>query len=90
MKSIQPVSVYQPGIASLNPPTAQATSFDVTIINDNLVDMCQMYFELYDDSGGRVYYGNTSIVGDDYANWNGNNDYPYQYIAKLFSLTILE
>ena len=90
MKSIQQVSVYQPGILPLNPPTKQAVSLSVTVTNDNLINSCQVYFEMYDSNGQTVYYGNTSIVGDDYTSWDGNNDYPYQYIAKLFSLTILE
>jgi hypothetical protein len=39
---------------------------------------------------GRVIAeGNTTMSGADYDNWDGSNDYAFNYIAKQINVTIL-
>jgi hypothetical protein len=33
--------------------------------------------------------GNEVITGEDYANWDGNNLYPYEYVASNINVTLI-
>ena len=35
-----------------------------------------------------VYSGNETITGTDYTNWNGNNDYPFTFVAGIIGVTL--
>jgi len=91
MKTIQAVSIWQNGQVKF------ATKLNLSIIYDNLRDSATFQYELLEvliDSDGLEY---TSIVsqnnilmdGQDYQDWNGNNDYPYTWSANKLNLTIL-
>lgn len=66
----------------------QATQLLVRSINDNLVESCIFYYELQTDDGQVVYNGNVPVAGSDYANWNGDNNFPYTFTAAQLGLTI--
>jgi len=88
MKNIQAVNINQPGPPIGIQNTIQATQLVVSITSDNLIDTCQIYFELQNGNSNCLYYGNMSITGVDYQNWGGDNDYPYIYVANRYLLTI--
>lgn len=81
MKSIQPIQW------KYNAP--QATDLNVRIIFDNLSNTCNLYWQLFAADSTQVDSGNLSITGDDYQNWDGNNDYPYTYVANKWGITII-
>jgi len=71
----------------------------------NLIDTCQIYWRLLyfktttittsDNTTSDVteyiscFRDITDITGADYVNWNGNNEYPFTYIANIQGLTII-
>lgn len=79
------------------------TMLGVRIFNDNLATSCNIYWEMYYaiitpsiEIGGEPSIswvmstnGNLIISGTDYANWNGNNQYPFTYTAQQLNLTII-
>ena len=91
MKTIQPVSVW------FNGQIKSATKFNLLIVYDNLSNSATFQWQLLeviDDQDGSQY---TSIVsqnnilmdGQDYQDWDGNNEYPYTWAAKKLNLTIV-
>lgn len=83
-RSIQPVEV------SWNSQVMYTlTSLNVNIITDDLSSMCALYFTVLDSDGNMRKQGNYYIQGEDYTNWDGNNDYPYQYVATQENLTLI-
>lgn len=69
--------------------TVNVTYLGLRIISDNLNNSCTVYWMLMDNSGVSHLSGNAIITGADYANWNGNNLYPFQFVGKLYNLTFL-
>jgi len=66
-----------------------ATQLLVTIVTDDLLSFCSFDWKLFDDNGTLVNNGLLSCFGEDYSNWNGNNDYPYSFVATAKNLTLL-
>ena len=88
MKNISPVSIWKNGT------NKTASILDAIIINDNLSTSCTFYWMLkeadQEDQAGQVLAdGNTTMSGDDYDNWDGSNDYAFDYIAEQINVTIL-
>jgi len=99
---IQPIAIWHNG------QQVTATDLLVTIINDNLIDTCVLYWQLVnitenvipnDDENAepqttvttvQLAQGNEVITGDDYAGWDGNNLYPYEYVADSINVTLIE
>lgn len=61
----------------------------VCIIADNLLSVCTLHWALFDEFEQQVRHGTVEISGDTYITWNGDNNYPFTYVAGLYSLTIL-
>jgi hypothetical protein len=88
---IQPIQIWNNG------QTVQATNLNVIIINDNLKDTAVLYWQLLNASEQEeetvttllLTDGNFSIDGDNYTNWDGNNLYPYQFVAENLNITLL-
>ena len=92
MKQIQPVSIWKNGT------TKTASILDAYIINDNLQSSCTFYWMLKEAdtvvdeqtvAGQVLADGNVTMSGEDYDNWDGNNDLAFEYIAEQINVTIL-
>ena len=92
MKDIQPIQIWKNGVIKI------ASVLNATIINDNLSSSCTFYWQLKEaDSvvdlqtiAGQVLAdGNVTMSGDDYDNWDGSNDYAFEYIANQINVTII-
>jgi hypothetical protein len=88
MKNISPVSIWKNG------QSLTASILDAIIINDNLSSSCTFYWMLKEadseeQAGQTLADGNTSMSGDDYDNWDGNNNYAFEYIATQINVTII-
>jgi len=92
MKNISPVSIWKNG------QSKTASILDAYIINDNLSNSCTFYWMLKEAdtvvdeqtvAGQVLADGNVTMTGDDYDNWDGSNDYAFEYIASQINVTIL-
>ena len=92
MKDIQPIQIWKNG------QNKTASILDAYIINDNLATSCTFYWMLKEaDStpepqpiAGQVLAdGNVTMSGEDYDNWDGSNDYAFEYIANQINVTII-
>ena len=85
MKNIQPIQIWKNG------QSLTASILDAIIINDNLSSSCTFYWMLKEDGeeGQVLADGNTTMSGEDYDNWDGNNDYAFEYIAEQINVTII-
>ena len=88
MKQISPVSIWKNG------QNKTASILDAYIINDNLSTSCTFYWMLkeadQEEQAGQVLAdGNVTMSGEDYDNWDGSNDYAFDYIAGQINVTIL-
>jgi hypothetical protein len=85
MKNISPVSIWKNG------QSLTASILDAIIINDNLSTSCTFYWMLKEDgeAGQVLADGNTTMTGEHYDGWDGNNDYAFEYIATQINVTIL-
>jgi hypothetical protein len=66
--------------------TANSVYLGVRIVSDNLKSECTVYWQLMYQSGTATMVGNATISGTDYTNWNGNNLYPFQFVASKYGL----
>jgi hypothetical protein len=85
MKNIQPIQIWKNG------QSLTASILDAIIINDNLSTSCTFYWMLKEDgeAGQVLADGNATMTGEDYDNWDGSNDYAFDYIAEQINVTIL-
>lgn len=92
MKQISPVSIWKNG------QNKTASILDAYIINDNLESSCTFYWMLKEAdteqdeqiiAGQVLADGNVTMSGDDYDNWDGNNDLAFEYIAEQINVTLL-
>lgn len=99
MRNIEPIQIW------LNGQLKQASVLDAKIINDDLKTTCTFYYELKEATiitppleeggqetsviGARLADGNVSISGEDYLNWDGGNDYAFNFIANHLNLTLI-
>jgi hypothetical protein len=88
MKQISPIQIWKNG------QSLTASILDAIIINDNLSSSCTFYWMLKEadqeeQAGQTLADGNTTMSGEDYDNWDGNNDYAFEYIASQINVTII-
>lgn len=93
MKSIKPISIWKNG------ESIEAKILNASIINDNLTSCCTFYYQLCEATketemqhltiSSVLVDGNLNISGDEYLEWDGNNDYAYSYIAEQLNLTLI-
>jgi len=91
--SIQPVQIWTNG-------QAQSGNFiDASIVNDNLSDYAQFYWQISSVTGTgeeqtkqSLSQGNTTISGAEYTAWGTSADInlaAYQYICTQLNLTLI-
>jgi hypothetical protein len=92
MREIQPLQIWKNG------EVKTASLLDAQIISDNLQSACVFYWMLkeadivVDDqvgSGLILADGNVNLLGEDYDNWDGSNDFAFEYIAQQLNVVLL-
>ena len=86
MKEIQPVSIWYNGTMIL------ATIINMVSINDNLVDTCTFYYQLFSASQLQLADGNLIMDGFDYEAYStspDSNAYAYSWGATKLNLTLV-
>lgn len=88
MVQIKPISIWSKG------KTKKASILNATIISDDMATSCTFYYELKEadteeQAGASLAQGNVTMGGEDYQNWDGSNQYAYNFIAKNINVTIL-
>lgn len=82
--NINPVQIWHSG------QMKQATIFSLKIVNDNLIDNAQFYYQLIEDGTNlELANGNLGISGQDYANWSGSNSAIFSWAAGVLNLTLV-
>lgn len=71
-----------------NPDKPEATQLNVWNTDDNLNSQCLFGWQLLDDSGALVDNGTAPCTGVDYIQWDGNRQFPYDYIANTLGVTL--
>jgi hypothetical protein len=94
MKSISPVTIWKNG------ESQEANLLNAYIINDNLQSSCSFYYSLCASGEGTeamplvigqtLAEGNLTMDGENYLNWDGDNNYAFTYIAEKLNLTLIE
>jgi hypothetical protein len=92
MKQIEPIQIWKNGT------NKTASILDAIIINDNLSTSCTFYWMLKEadsvveeqtTSGETLADGNLTMTGEEYQDWDGSNDFAFNYIAEKINVTIL-
>lgn len=86
MKKIEPIQIWQNG------QQVEATYFAAVSQSDNLKDAASFQYTLFagtDNPSVSVASGGFAMGGEDYANWDGSNDYPYIWLAEKLNLQII-
>ena len=87
MKSIQSKTVHTGGLTGTD---ITATQLAVIIEQDDLSTKCQVVFQLFQADGTPVLDAeHCTIDGTDYSDWNGDNNYPYTYVANRYGLVLV-
>jgi hypothetical protein len=68
--------------------TTMASFLNVSINFDDLKSNAIFHWVLFDNNYVPLQMGDVSCVGKDYTNWNGNNNYPFSYVADKLGLAI--
>jgi hypothetical protein len=82
LKVIQPVTVWFEGA------NRSAIYFSLIAQNDNLSNMANFQFYLYDMQMTLVNTGSLNMTGETYQNWD-NNEYAYNWAAQELNITII-
>lgn len=61
----------------------------VAIQGDNLTDYAQFTYTLRSGELS-VINGQVNCSGEDYQGWNGNNDFPYNFVANTIGVEIID
>jgi len=86
MKQIQSVSIWYNG------QIVEATIFNLTSINDNLIDSATFYWQLFDVTNIQIAQGNLTMSEPNYTTYStspDSNEYAYQWGATQLNLTLV-
>jgi hypothetical protein len=92
MRQIEPIEIL------LNEEVKIASILDAQIISDDLDSSCLFYWMLKEadiivedqvGSGLILSDGNITISGQDYINWDGSNNFAFNYIATELNVVLL-
>lgn len=94
MKQIKSVTIWNNG------EQKTASILTAKIVDDNLQNACNFYYELCEGGQGTeemplikgvtLVAGNVPMSGETYLSWDGNNDFAFSYIAEKLNLTLIE
>lgn len=68
--------------------TAMARFLNVSITSDNLKSEATFHWVLFGSGTVPLQMGDVTCVAEDYAAWNGNNVYPFSFVADKLGLAI--
>jgi hypothetical protein len=68
--------------------TAMARFLNVSITFDDLKSNAMFHWVLFDYNYAPLQMGDVPCSGVDYNSWNGNNAYPFSYVADKLGLAI--
>ena len=92
MVKIEPISTWIGG------EVKTAEYFDLRIIADDLESSCTFYYDLKakqvdeegnESAGEQVSNGNLSLSGEEYDQWDGSNEWAYNWAASKLNLVIV-
>jgi hypothetical protein len=92
MREIQQIQIWKNGEVKI------ASILNATIISDNLQNNCTFYWQLKEAdivsdkqviSGEVLADGNITLSNEEYDNWDGNNDYAFNYISQKINIELL-
>jgi hypothetical protein len=86
MKQIQPFTLW------VNGQQQTATLFNLIIINDNLLNSANFYWQLLDADSVKLQDGNLTMDAADYAVWSSTQDInlaAYQWAASKLNITLV-
>jgi len=66
-----------------------ATALDVQIASDDLSASCELNYQVLNQLNSYVSSGKATIQGQDYEQWDGNNDYPFTFVANMLGITLI-
>jgi hypothetical protein len=66
------------------------TKLSLRIIGDDLTNSCSIYWALLSDVDEVKAEGNHSFSGQDYAQWDGGNDYLIKNLAAALPVEIIK
>jgi len=81
--NIVPVTIWVQGV------NVQATSINVDLVWDNLLNEAKFLYQLFTSSNLQVDIGNVSMKGIDYTNWDNSNLSAYQYVCGKLNITLI-
>ena len=81
MEQIQPIK--------WNPNEPDATQIQVWNTNDNLDSQCTFGWQLLTANGTPVDTGAIMCYGQDYLQWDGNRQWPYNFVCDSLGLTLV-
>ena len=67
---------------------SMAKYLNVSITSDNLQDKASFHWVLFADNAIPLQMGDVVCEGQDYSNWDGDNYYPFQFVADKLGLAI--
>jgi hypothetical protein len=65
------------------------TQLSVKILYDDLNTHAVFYWALHTVTGTKVNEGTVDCVGEEYELWDGNNNFPYEYVAQVKGLSLI-
>ena len=68
--------------------TAMARYLNISITSDDLKSNATFHWVLFGAGTVPLQMGDVTCVGKEYAAWNGNNEYPFSFVADKLGLAI--
>lgn len=68
--------------------TAMARFLNVSIISDDLKSNATFHWVLFSANSVPLQMGDVTCIGEEYTAWNGNNVYPFSFVAEKLGLAI--
>lgn len=65
------------------------TQLCIRILSDDLNTHAVFYWSLHTSTGTKINEGTIDCTGDDYATWDGNNNFPYEYVCSIKGLSLI-
>ena len=61
----------------------------VAIEDDNLMSYCKYHWVLFSEDMTSLKMGDVICQGEDYTNWDGNNEFPFTYVANEIEIAVI-
>ncbi len=85
MKKIQSLNGFW-----LNGAFVAAEYFKIRIIYDDLETIANFYYEFLSENKIVLGKGNFEVTGEDYQNWDGSNEFVWDFAVSKYALILVE